>query len=99
MNADNEFDAYLRQQLDATPLPDHGFTSAFVARLERRQRHRRRLLIGVGAAAAVVAGIALVLSPATAELAITPGTIVATLLLTTLCGLAWIGTESSLSSR
>ena len=95
MNADNEFDAHLRQQLDATPLLDHGFTSAFVARMERQLRRRRRILTGVGAAATAFAGFAMALSPATAELAITPGTIVATLLLATLCGLAWIGTDSN----
>jgi len=96
MNADNEFDAYLSQRLNAPPLPDHGFTSALVTRMERQQRRRGLALTGVGAAATTFAGIALVLSPAAAEFAITPGTIIATLLLATLCGLAWIVTESSL---
>lgn len=96
MNADNEFDAYLRQQLDLTPLPDHGFTSALVTRMERQQRRRRFALIGAGVVATASAGIALILSPASADLAMTPGAIVATLLLATLCGLAWIGTESNL---
>ena len=96
MNADNEFDAYLSQRLNAPPLPDHGFTSALVTRMERQHRRRRFALIGAGAAATAFAGIAWILSPASAELAMAPGTIVATLLLATLCGLAWIGTESNL---
>lgn len=96
MTTDSEFDAYLRQQFDVAPLPDHGFTSALVTRMERQQRRRRFALIGAGVVATAFAGIALILSPASADLAITPGTIVATLLLATLCGLAWIGTESSL---
>lgn len=96
MNADNEFDAYLRQQLDVAPLPpDHGFTSALVTRMERQQRCRRIALIGAGVVATAFAGIASMLSPASADLAVTPGAIVATLLLATLCGLAWIGTESN----
>ncbi|MCI4567962.1 hypothetical protein [Lysobacter sp. CFH 32150] len=99
MNADNELDAYLRQQLEVAPLPDLGFTSALVIRMERQQRRRRFALIGAGVVATALAGIALILSPASADLAITPGTIVAALLLATLCGLAWIGTESGLSSR
>lgn len=96
MKTDDQFDAYLSQQLNATPLPDHGFTSALVTRVERQQRGRYLALTGVGAATTAFVGIAWVLSPTSAELALTPGTIVATLLLATLCGLAWIGTEANL---
>jgi hypothetical protein len=96
MSSEAEFDAYLTAELDSAPLLDQGFSEAVAARLKRYRRRRRLALTGAGGLAGGVAAIIYHLSPApvVAIHAITPGTIVATLVLATACSLAWIGTEA-----
>jgi hypothetical protein len=100
MKTDAEFDAYLTSQLDSPPLPDEGFTRAVVARMERRRRSRRSMLIAASGLAGIASAISMLLSPGPIlPFEMTPGTIIATLLLVTLCSLVWIGTESSAEFR
>lgn len=95
MKADAEFDAYLTQQLDAAPLADRAFTDRLAARLRRHRRRRRLAFAAALAVAGVTTAIAVRLSslPVLAPRAITPQTIVATLVLVSVCSLVWIDTE------
>lgn len=89
MKTDAEFDAFLKRELDEPPLPDHGFTQAVTARIER---HRRSRLWMFAAAIAIAA-------PFFPFAAVTAETVVATLILATICSLVWIGTESAPPKR
>lgn len=98
---DAEFDAYLARQLDENALADQGFTRAVADRIGRHRRHRRLAFIGAVTAASVMVAIAASLSrgPILAVPDLTPRTIVATLLLVTVCSLVWIDAESRPPTR
>lgn len=97
MNPENDLDAWLSRQMKTTPLRDDGFALVVTARVARHQRRRRVAFVAAGGIAAMVAALCSRLlplsAPALPSLAITPGTVVACLMLVTLCGLAWIDTE------
>jgi hypothetical protein len=86
MNTD-DFDESLRRELDEPPLPDRGFTSGVMARIDRARRRRRVLFAAAAAIALAVVGAAV-------GTEITPGTVMAALLLITISSLAWMDGES-----
>lgn len=93
MKTEEEFDSFLKSQLDDT-TPDHHFTDAVMGRIARHRRQRR---ITMGIAIAVAAAGAWLAAPSQTLAA--PGAgidvIVPALLLMTLCCLIWIETETA----
>jgi len=93
---DDELDRFLAAALDEPPLSDRDFTSGLSERL-RRDRQRRRSALGLALLfGTVITVLALYFSPAPFEAAslLTPRGIALALVLTALCSLVWIGTES-----
>ena len=93
---DDELDRFLAAAFDEPPLPDRDFMSGLSERL-RRYRQRRRRAVGVVLSLGTAAtALGLYLSPAPFEAALldSPEGTVLALVLTALCSLVWIGTES-----
>jgi hypothetical protein len=93
---DDELDRFLAAALAESPLPDRDFTSSLSGRL-RRYRQRRRLAVGVALSfGMVITVLGLYTSPAPFEAAslVSLQGIALALVLTALCSLVWIGTES-----
>jgi len=93
---DDEFDRFLVAALEEPPLFDREFTSGLRRRLQRH-RQRRRLAM----AAALLCGTAIAVlgsyfssEPFEAASLVSPRGIALALVLTALCSLVWIGTES-----
>ena len=95
MGNDDELDRILTAALDEPPLPDCGFTSHVSARV-LRYRRRRRVAVGVALVCALLlTGVGLALSPGAFEFpALSAQEIVLALVLTAVCCVVWIGTES-----
>jgi hypothetical protein len=94
--SDDELDRFLAAAFGEPPLPDRDFISALSERL-RRYRRRRRWAVGVVLSLGTAAtALGLQSSPTPFEVTslVSPEAIVLTLVLTALCSLVWIGTES-----
>lgn len=92
----DDLDRFLAAAFDEPPLLDRDFTSGLSERL-RRYRQRRRRAVGVAlslATAATASGLYFSPTPFEAASFVSPEGIVLTLVLTALCSLVWIGTES-----
>jgi hypothetical protein len=93
---DDALDEFLTAAFNEPPLPDRDFSGGLFARL-RRYRQRRRLAVGVALLLGIgVTAVGLNLSSAPFEVTwlVSPQGIVPALVLTALCSLVWIGTES-----
>ena len=101
MTPDAEFDVYLASHLDEVALADQGFTRAVALRMERYRRRRRLAVAGAIVVSTLIAAIAASLSPMPvfAFRALTPDTIVAAMVLVTVCSVVWIDSVSRPPTR
>lgn len=93
MNDDTDFDTWLEQKLHEVPLADAGFCAAVEQRMAGRRSRRGALLVSATLCAIASVGIAVWLLPSAVTIA-SPTNVAAALILTTLCGMVWIATET-----
>ncbi len=93
MNDDTDFDTWLEQKLHEEPLADAAFCAALEQRMAGRRSQRGALLIIATLCAIASVGIAVWLMPSAVTIA-SPANVAAALLLTALCGMVWIATET-----
>lgn len=96
MNDDADFDTWLAHQLHEAPLADAGFCAAIEQRMAARRSRRRAWRVIATLCAIASAASALWLHPVlpSAAAMASPATVAAALILTTLCGMVWIATET-----
>ncbi|HQZ40585.1 MAG TPA: hypothetical protein PLH72_16255 [Vicinamibacterales bacterium] len=93
MPGDEAVEKWLSSALAAEPLgDDEPFTAAVLRRIDRHAG-RRRLLLTIGYAAAIIVGLASIPDASVSWAAITPMTFAGMMTLSALCGLVWIATD------
>jgi hypothetical protein len=94
MQSTDEFDAYLSSALNEPDLEGEVFTAGVMEQLQRDRRRRRLALAAAWTMATFVAALVTGTSPTLSLPMIQPAGIVSVLLLTAVCAIIWLGTES-----